>query len=174
MVNGDTYTLRIEYDTTKALEHAIDYPTTFNRTISTADACSDEASAAVCADVDTEPIPADPQVTAGADGIQGTPDDITQEPGDFTLYGGTITAVTYTEGDVTGAGIHGDPFVYQSDGRREISVEFRADSDGEMVLTWGGHIALNSDWGMASPQGSPYHMRFNEFTCSTNNCSTGQ
>ena len=178
MVTGETYTLRIGYDTTKSLEHALDYLTTFNRTITTANACTDHASA-VCVDVDTEPIPADPQVTAGADGILGTADDITQVLGDFTLYGGTIAPMTvssYTGGNATGIGTVGDPFVYVSDGNREISVIFTADSDGDMVLTWGGHIALNSDWdGVASPQGSPYHMRFNEFTCSDNpNCSTGQ
>ena len=48
-VVGETYTLAIEYDITKGGEHAIDYPTTFNRTMTNADPYSDHGDATICA-----------------------------------------------------------------------------------------------------------------------------
>jgi hypothetical protein len=178
VADGRIYSLAIEYDTTKAFEHAIGYTTTFDRTLTNTEACSDHASPGTCADVDTEPIPVDPTVTAGFDGILGTGDDITQVPGVFTLYGGTITSITLTGGDFTGTGSIGDPYVYDVDGQREITVVFTADVAGDMVLAWGGHIERNDDWNdMANPQGSPYHMRLNTFSCPVDGsepCSAGQ
>ncbi len=91
------------------------------------DACSDHGDAAICADIHTLAVPVDPQVTAGPDGIIGTRDDITQIPGDFTLYGGTITSLSYTGGSVTGTGTPGDPFVYTGTDQREVTVVYTVD-----------------------------------------------
>jgi len=164
MVAGDTYVLSIEYDTTQAGEHALDYLATFSHTISMADACSDYGDPVLCADVDIQAIPMDPQVAAGYDQVSGTSDDIAQLPGVFTLYGGTISSVSLTGGDV--------PFV--SDSRRTIAVTFTADVDNKLVLAWGGHIATQSDWeGNASPTPPAYRMRFSDFQCTAGDCSTG-
>ena len=188
-VVGQSYTVTIKYDITKAGEHAIDYLTTFNRTLTNADACTAPpgpngpgGTAAICADVHTFAIPIDPQVTAGLDGMIGTADDITQVAGNFTLYGGTITSVAYAAGagTVTGNGTVGSPYDYSGDHTRYITVVFTADQASTNglgpCLAWGGHIAKGGDWsGRANPQGSPYHMSLSSFTCgpSGGGCGTG-
>src|SRR5262249_48084999 len=77
------HTVTISWDTTQTGRHALDYLTTFDRTEGTADPCSGVADC-VPAGASTFPIPVDPNVAAGPDGIQGTPDDIAQIPGVFT------------------------------------------------------------------------------------------
>ncbi len=176
---GATYTLVIEWDLTDAsVEHAYDYLTTFNRTMTNAEPCDDHGTGATCADIDTIAIPIDPIVTAGLDGITSTGDDITQVPGVFTLYGGTITSVSYTGTNVTGNGTAGNPYVHVGNSTREITIVYTSDQPNAMmsgpVLTWSGHIGTNSDWTDADPTGSPYHMRFSSWTCpTTGDCSTG-
>ncbi|HSF62685.1 MAG TPA: hypothetical protein VLA69_13385, partial [Gaiellaceae bacterium] len=70
----------------------------------------------------------------------------------MTLYGGTITGISYTS--------QGDPNAAQAE--TQIAVEFTADST-TAVLAWGGHIAKSTDWGAGNSagaiSGSPYHMR---------------
>lgn len=169
---GETYTLTIEWDATVSSgKHALDYLTSFNRTEPTADPCLDiNADKGLdCSDIDSMPIPPDPNVQAGPDGIPATPDDIVQVSGDFTIYGGTITGLSgYTlVGDFTGASM------------TSITVTFTADdSSNTVVLAWGGHISRRLDWGeensAVSISGSSYHMRLADFTCSNEDCSTGQ
>ena len=136
------HTVTLEWDTTKSGKHALDYITTWNRTVTTSDPC---AGVSNCGAPTTFAIPADPQVT-------GAP--VTQIAGNFTLFGGTITAVSgYTYAN--GAGFVGDKSA-------KITVTFTA-SQGNPVLAWGGHIATRQDWGSANSavaiSGSPYHMR---------------
>jgi uncharacterized repeat protein (TIGR01451 family) len=132
----------IEWDTTKAGKHAIDYLTTWNRTVADADPC---VGVSGCGASTTFPIPADPQVTGAG---------VTPIAGNFTLFGGTVTAVSaYSYPD--GSGFSGDKSA-------RITITFTADV-ANPVLAWGGHIAIRSDWGnngsaVAIP-GSPYHMR---------------
>ena len=91
-------------------------------------------------------------------------------------------SVSYTGGTVTGTGAPGDPFVYAGDDSREVTVVYEVDqaSGGNganafgPVITWGGHIARITEWTQADPSGSPYHMRFNGWDCTTDDCSTGQ
>jgi hypothetical protein len=145
-------TVTVEYDPTKAGKSAYDYLTTWNRT-ETGDPCNGVATCNLGIN-STFPIPIDPRVTRGFDDSAGTADDIVQIPGVFTLYGGTITAVsgyTLTSGS------------YASDSSKSITITYTAGATSTAVLAWGGHIASRLDWGVdnAAPDinGSPYHMR---------------
>src|SRR5215216_162287 len=86
---GAAYTLTINYDTTQSGKHALDYLTTYNRTESTADPCSDVAGVPSCANPTSFAIPIDPNVTgAGVTQLSGQ---------NFTAYNATITgASAYT------------------------------------------------------------------------------
>lgn len=150
---GSSYTVTIEYDTTEqsGAKHAIDYLTSFDRTETTADPCSDVPGCSLAVN-STFAIPPDANVGAGFDGIPGNSDDITQVPGVFTLFSGSITAVSaYT--------LNG---TYAGASQTRITITFTADSDNP-VLAWSGHISTRSDWGTnrsaIAINGSPYHMR---------------
>src|SRR5215470_10134110 len=84
LTGGATYTLTIDYDSTQSGKHALDYLTTFNRTETTTDPCTDVSSGGVpdCSSPNTFPIPADTNVTNAG---------VTQIAGNFTIYNGTIT-----------------------------------------------------------------------------------
>jgi hypothetical protein len=140
-----SHTITIEWDTTKSGKHALDYITTFNRTVTLADPC---AGVSGCGAPTTFAIPKDPQVDNGS----GSP--ITQVAGNFTLYGGTITAVSvYSYANGTG---------FAGDKSARITITFSA-AQVNPVLAWGGHIATRANWGPTSAAvaipGSPYHMR---------------
>src|SRR5438067_3919953 len=77
-----THTVTIQWDTTKGGKHALDYITSFDRTVTTADPC---AGVTGCGSPTTRAIPVDPNWT----GSSGTP-----IPGNFTLYNGTITSAS--------------------------------------------------------------------------------
>ncbi|HET7449700.1 MAG TPA: hypothetical protein VFJ78_03830 [Gaiellaceae bacterium] len=137
-----SHSVTIEWDTTKSGTHAIDYLTSFNRTVATADPCLGVSG---CSASTTFPIPADPQVTGGG---------VTPVAGVFRLYGGTITSVSaYSYAD--GAGFSGDKSA-------RITINFTA-SQANPVLAWGGHISTRADWGQnlsaVAISGSPYHSR---------------
>jgi hypothetical protein len=142
-----SHTVIIEWDTTKSGKHAIDYLTTFNRTVLDANPCLGVAGCNPGV-FTTFAIPKDPQVDDGF----GSP--ITQEPGDFRLYGGTITSVS-AYSYPNGAGFVGDKSA-------RIAITFTA-TVADPVLAWGGHIATRQDWGAGtsavSIPGSPYHTR---------------
>jgi CSLREA domain-containing protein len=150
---GTDHTVTIGYDTTKGGKHAFDYLTSFDRTETFAmgnNPCSGVPGCSL-GTFSTAPIAIDPNVTAGFDQIPGNTDDITQIPGVFTLFGGTITGVSaYT---TTGS--------YAGDSHTTVTISFHANQAG-MVLAWGGHIATRQDWGSdnttISTTGSPYHM----------------
>ena len=153
---GVQHTVTIEWDTTVSQStHALDYLTSFNRTETTADACSGIAGCSAWTP-STAPIPIDPNVTAGEDQIPGNADDITQVAGVFTYLGGTIDAVSgYTmTGTFAGASTN------------SITITFTPTS-ADSVLAWGGHISTRADWGDANSaaaiNGSPFHMRLNNF-----------
>jgi hypothetical protein len=181
------HTVTIEYDALKGGKHAIDYLTTWNRTVTDADPCaeihpppttipgcvydsSDPGDDATDLDYDTQSIPTDPYVTAGPDGLTDPPDDvdnITQIPGVFTLYGpdggsgvGRITGVT------------GPTVVSGADRPTRYTISFQT-TVPDPVLAWGGHIATRQDWGITnsavSISGSPYHMRLRDLDGSGGN-----
>jgi uncharacterized repeat protein (TIGR01451 family) len=138
----NSHTVTIEWDTTKGGTHALDYLTTYNRTVTTADPCLGVTN---CGAATTFAIPADPQVTGAG---------VTPVAGNLTMFGGTITAVS-AYSYANGAGFAGDKTA-------RISITFTA-SQANPVLAWAGHISTRADWGannsaVAIP-GSPYHTR---------------
>jgi hypothetical protein len=140
--NSTPHTVTIEWDTTKSGKHAIDYLTTFDRTVAGANPC---AGVSGCGAPTPFAIPADPQV-AGAG--------VTPVGGNFTMYGGTITQVSgYSYAN--GSGFAGDKSA-------RITVTFTANQTNP-VLAWGGHISTRLDWGNENSAvnipGSPYHTR---------------
>jgi hypothetical protein len=142
-----SHTVTFEWDTTKSSKHAIDYLTSFDRTVgSLANPC-DGVSGCSPLSFTTVAIPADPQVT-------GAVPPVTPAAGVFQIYGATITAVSaYSYANGTG---------FVGDKSARISVTFTA-SVANPVLAWGGHIATRVDWGLSNSAvaipGSPYHTR---------------
>jgi hypothetical protein len=167
LATAGTHTVTIEWDTTKSSTHALDYITTFNRSVVNANPCLG-VSGCVPSTFTTFPIPADPQIVVGACATCITSPG--QAAGVFTMFGGTITAVSgYTH---TPAGFTGDTSA-------SITVSFTA-GVASPVLAWGGHIAQrrvggvvgavspndltqSGGWGdtkaAVSIPGSPYHTR---------------
>lgn len=137
-----SHTVTIEWDTTKSGKHAIDYIDSFNQSVLNANACLGVSN---CNTFTTFPIPADPQVTGAG---------VTPIAGNFTLYGGTITAVS-AYSYPNGAGFTGDKSA-------RITITFTA-SKTNPVLAWGGHISTRVNWGAngsaVTIPGSPYHTR---------------
>ena len=152
LVIGGTNTLTISYDTTKSGKHAIDYLTDYDRTETIGNnPCSGVAGCTLASET-TFPIPSDPRVANGQNQVPGGGDDIVQIPGNFSMFGGTITAVSaYT---VTGT--------YAGDSTTVLTITFTS-SVTNPVMAWGGHIGTRLDWGAANSainiSGSPYHMR---------------
>ena len=147
---NQSHTLAFSWDTTKNGKHAIDYLTTFNRSVPTANPC---AGVANCPAPTSFPIPDDPEVVAAG---------VTPIPGSqFKMYGGTITAVSaYTIDPAVDTTPPFDPHPYTGDSTTQITVTFTA-STTTPVLAWGGHIATRQQWGAGnaavSIPGSPYH-----------------
>ncbi len=149
---GASNTLTISYDTTKGGKHALDYLTDYDRTETTGNNPCSGVAGCLLASENTFPIPLDPRVANGQNQVPGGGDDITQIPGSFSLFGGTITAVS-------GYTLDGS---YAGDSTTFITITFTANVTNP-VLAWGGHIATRVDWGTTnsaiSITGSPYHMR---------------
>ncbi|HEU4870475.1 MAG TPA: hypothetical protein VFT08_06470 [Pyrinomonadaceae bacterium] len=157
-----SHTVTIEWDTTQSGKHALDYLTSFDRSVTLADPCAGISGCNLIAGPkDLEPIPVDNNVTIGHNRIDDPPagsaggDDIAQLGGNFTLFNGTITGLSaYT---VSGS--------YATNSSTKITITFTA-STSNPVLAWGGHIGTRIDWGAANSaiaiSGSPYHMRLLE------------
>jgi uncharacterized repeat protein (TIGR01451 family) len=139
-----SHTLTISWDTTKGGKHAIDYLTTYNRTETTANACSGVSG---CGSPAPFAIPTDTNVTG-----RGVP----QAAGNFTCFNCTITAASSYSLSGT----------YASDSTTQITLTFTA-ATTTPVLAWGGHIASQFDWGSgnaaSSINGSPYHTAIVNF-----------
>src|SRR5690606_5354576 len=158
---GVSHTVTIEWDTTEGGKHALDYITSYNRTETNADACSGVINCDPTV-YSTYAIPTDDRVTAGHDGVLGNEDDITQIPGVFTLFNGTITGVSSYIRSGT----------YAGSSKTGIQITFTATTDNP-VLAWGGHISTRMDWVVGNSaiafSGSPYHMRVIEVDGSPGN-----
>jgi Prealbumin-like fold domain len=141
-----SHTVTIEWDTTKSDKHALDYLTTFNRSVPTLTSPCAGVTNPACGAVTNFAIPADPQVTgAGVTPIAGS---------NFKIWGATITSVS-AYSYPNGAGFLGDK-------SSRISITFTA-AQSNPVLAWGGHISTRVDWGSANScvtiPGSPFHTR---------------
>jgi hypothetical protein len=150
---GQTYHVTISYGTMINSKHAIDYLTSYNQTASDADPCS---GLLVCSNVVTTPIPVDPNVANGPNGVPGGGDDITPIPGVFSLWNGTNLSTS----------AYSTSFNFSGGSTTSIAVTFTA-SETSAVLAWGGHIATRANWGATntslSLDGSPYHMGLSDF-----------
>ncbi|MBN1155284.1 PKD domain-containing protein [candidate division KSB1 bacterium] len=136
-----SHTLTIEYESTKAGVHAFDYLMTYNATETPS--IGDDITNFPWAGPSTYAIPLDPNVSGAG---------VTQQPGNFTIYNGTITAVSsYT---LLGT--------YLGDSNTQITITFEAASE-EVLIVWGGHIASEDDWGdgygAGGVTGAPFHMK---------------
>lgn len=179
LVVGQTYMVTLQWDSTVAGKHAIDYLTSYNFTELTADPCAGVACGGGQA---TLPIPVDPMVASSM---------VTQASAqNFTVFGGTFpgsgSVIANTGGNLCATNsctIASNPSPYSTTGSyasessTSISVFITA-THQTAVLSWGGHIASRMDWGAnksaAVINGSPYHMREVGFLCSSDkNCSTG-
>lgn len=158
-----SYTVTIGYDTTKGGKHAIDYLTSYDRTMAggTPAMAPTNGAANPCFGVsgcttppNTFAVPQDPNVTSTG---------VTPVGGNFALFNGTITAVS-------GYSLSGS---YTSDSQTNVTVTFtagpaNAGSKTNAVLAWGGHIATRADWGQGSGAvnitGSPYHTLLVSFS----------
>ncbi len=143
LVVGTTYSITLNYGSTRAGKHAYDYLTTYNRTETTGNNPCDGITN--CNTSTTFPIPLDPNVPNGV-----------QQPGVFTLFGGTITdASAYT---VTGS--------FEGNSETFITVTFVADKTNP-VLAFGAHVASRLDYPSGSASdipGSPFHLAIRAFS----------
>ncbi|PKO06774.1 MAG: hypothetical protein CVU41_05425 [Chloroflexi bacterium HGW-Chloroflexi-3] len=161
---GDEYSITIEWDTTQSSKHAIDYLKTYNATMENAKPCVGLTKLPAgfdCFTASTWEIPADTFMQSDPDWIANGG---FQDPGEFSMFGGTITSVSeYTS-----------PADYLGNTKTSITVFFTAGST-DLVMAWGGHIAERADWGLnnsaVSISGSPYHMRIISWYDVTNNKS---
>ena len=157
------HSLTIEWDTTKGGKHALDYIGTFNETVTTANPCLGVTGCTFPGVANTNytefAIPTDPQVDNGS----GSP--IAQLPGNFRLYGGTITGVTCGTGGRSGS-CSGRTLIStrtglasQATSLASITIQFTA-SVANPVMAWSGHIASRHDWGTGNSavdiDGSPF------------------
>jgi len=144
---GNEYTATIDFGTTKAGARAQDYLTTYNKTFTNADPCQPTS---FCGDnASTFPIAADPDVTSACPACA--------QGGNFTIWGGTITAqgpYSLSPGDS-----------YTGDSTRHTTITFTASSPN-VLIAFGGHISSRVEWGFTTKtcaviQGSPYHVSIN-------------
>jgi hypothetical protein len=120
-------TITISWDSTKGGPHALDYLTSFDRTLTLGSGNTPcDVATAGCGIFTTFPVPVDGAVSGAG---------VTQASGVFTLFGGTITSVSgYSNSGPAGKR------------STNITVTFTADRS-KMVLAWGGHLARDADWG---------------------------
>ena len=139
------HTAIIEYDTLQGSNHAYDYLTDWNRTVTDAEPC---AGIAGCAGPPIyAPLPIDPLV--GGAGWVGTP--LPQSVRRMAADGSTVSALATTLGTT-------------STGKQQINITFTTSgSSSTVVLAWGGHMGAQINWGVGNAAGaipgSPYHMR---------------
>ena len=147
-----TYTVTIGWQYLNSSKHALDYLTSFDRTVSP-NPCDGVAG---CSGYTTTTflVPVDPTLSTSC-GFTGS-----QVAGNLKIYGGTITSVSsYSQGSTCMTGNQDNT----------ISVSFTANQITP-VLVWGGHIGSQIDWGIGNSasaiSGSPYHMMLD--SCSFN------
>jgi uncharacterized repeat protein (TIGR01451 family) len=147
---GANYTVVIKWDTSKSSKHALDYLTTFNRTLGSNSTPDNNANPVIGVNglalgtYVAKAIPADPQITG-----------FTPIAGEFRLWGAAFTTPPlgpYSYPD--GAGFVGDKSA-------QLAIPF-VPNVSNPVLAWGGHIASHVDWGNGNSavaiSGSPFHM----------------
>ena len=177
---GQTYMATLQWDTTQSGKHAIDYPTSYDRTESTAMACAGIACGGTNAAL---AIPMDPNVAgAGVTQLSGQyihafgasfPANNSSVPNSGNLCG-VLSSCTI----VTNPSSYSHVGTFAGSSSAGFNVYFTA-THGTAVLAWGGHIASRADWGNGHSavgiSGSPFHMRLMDLLCSNvSNCGAGR
>jgi len=152
---GRAYTYRIGYDAVESGLHAYDYLGTYNASafvgqqIVPCTGVSGTAPPHACGSAPTTTaVPIDTATTF--------PNGRGQKPGDFSMWGATLTHAAYVNPAPIGVNTPGKV-------QREVDVTFTAHGD-TVVLAWGAHIASTVDWGpgrtfISAGSGSSFHMR---------------
>ncbi len=168
-LTSGSHTVIIEWDTLKGGKHALDYITTFNRSVPHSPLLPGETNTAPdpCAGVTFAASPAPPPCSSASFDPEPIPAPqpgapLSQVAGEFRLYGGSIVSLSCPVTPSSQCSANGY-FVKSSDSDHptSIAINFTA-SVTNPVLTWGGHIATRLDWPGASAiniSGSPYHTR---------------
>jgi hypothetical protein len=155
LVAGRTYTYRIGYDAVESGLHAYDYLGTFDASafagqqIVPCTGVSGTGPPHACGTApSTIDVPVDTATTF--------PNGRGQKPGDFSMWGATLSSAAYVNPAPIGVNTPGKV-------QREMDVTFTAHGD-TVVLAWGAHIASTVDWGagrtfISAGSGSSFHMR---------------
>lgn len=168
-----TYTITFGWDVINSSEHAYDYLTTYNRTVTGADPCT--GTGATCATVTTLAIPTDTYLSACQAGGVVSPQKY------FGAYPPVSGQVFTFFGDVNtlSASVYSLTTCPTASGtvQNTITLSFKSGSTGSnIVLAYGEHIATCGDWGSgncaASISGSSYHGSL--ISCSANISGCGQ
>jgi hypothetical protein len=126
-VTAGSHEVILEWDFKTNDQYEIDYLTSYDRTETGADPCSGVTGCVGPPNLFA--IPVDPRVTQG--GYYGG---VTQAPGSFACFGGTIQTVSaYT---------YADPF----NSTQRIAIDFTA-TTATPVIAWSTHLATEQDWG---------------------------
>jgi uncharacterized repeat protein (TIGR01451 family) len=149
-----SHSIWIQFDNTKASAHAYDYLTGWDATET-----GDPTSGAGTLLGGTSTLPITTPSNAFCSSGFHTPPAIVS--GSFTLWGGTLTGMSYT---APGGGANsGIPSSCTGDQSVTVQVDFTTTADGNLVLAWGGHIGSELNWGVGNSavaiSGSPYHQR---------------
>src|SRR3989344_9234566 len=151
---SNSYTIEVGFDIVNGGKHALDFLTNNNRIAETVDPCTGVSTCVAGAGFD---IPTPPVSTPNTQTHFNTLE-TAEGNQQFSVYNGTITASSYTAAGNEASG---------SSSEAKVSITFTA-SNATVVLSWGGHIASEVDWGTCSSasqiNGSPYHMRLKSFS----------
>lgn len=160
---GATYCGAMAWDVAENGKPAVDYISTFSKTMTLADPTLGTTFAGqVTNPTQKVPIPADPLLSPPVT-MAGFPFTGIQQMGTVNIWGGTffhhdgwptypsIYANTGQFGDLASGGAAGAQ-----------SIEYCFVANGAQVLiSLAGHIAVPASWGdLPRPSGSPYHMRY--------------
>src|SRR5215211_990352 len=159
-----------QYLVRKADGHAYDSLATWNHTQTTADPCQGlNGPAGTASDAATDdsvtpselPIEPDPLVVDSSCTTESTTTSAHQLAGQvFTMYGGTLTEMTYTGTTSDSEGLY-----------QKINVEFDTTGGHRVYLLFGGHLAASltpaegsprgwgDNCGASSISGGPYHIK---------------
>jgi hypothetical protein len=135
------------WDVTKDSKHAIDYLTSFDRTVTDANPCTSVAGCILASETNFA-IPLDPTLT------------FTPIAGSFSMFGGTITSAAPYGASPGNDDCPAGTLDFVGTDTRCIELTFTA-TETNPVLAWGGHIASRQNWGAGNAAvnipGSPFH-----------------
>lgn len=171
------YTVTIGWDIINSGKHAYDYLTTFNKTITGADACTGILSAGVCAVPKTAAIPSPDYLTACNAGTQVPPQ---RYDGPLPPFTGTDFKFTYWgDATLTAPGPYSVTTCPTASGSVTNSLTLTITTGatgGDVLIAYGAHIASSGAWGAGNSagniSGSSYHNRIMSCSGNVNGCGS--